>query len=64
MVVIICIMISYNIIIEGENSRQKVNGITMHGIVVIIWMYGDVVAGANESSNKITPEFIGRWFIP
>ena len=22
------------------------------------------VAGANESSNKITPEFIGRWFIP
>ena len=22
------------------------------------------VAGANESSNEITPEFIGRWFIP
>ena len=20
--------------------------------------------GANESSNEITPEFIGRWFIP
>ena len=22
------------------------------------------VAGANKSSNEITPEFIGRWFIP
>ena len=25
---------------------------------------GTSVAGANESSNEITPEFIGRWFIP
>ena len=49
---------------NGKVGHQVLCRTQGDSVLFLCSLFDVYVAGANESSNEITPEFIGRWFIP